>query len=58
MILQKEESGTHFKAFFERQTNDLLYAKKIVSHPFRFICNYRLLSMRRETLSVPRSGMI
>ena len=30
-MLNKEDSGPYFKAFFERQTNDLLYTKKIIS---------------------------
>ncbi len=29
-LLQKEESGSHYSAFFEQQTNDLMYAKKII----------------------------
>jgi len=30
-LLQKEESGAHYTAFFERQTQDLMYTKKIIS---------------------------
>ena len=29
-LLQKEEAGAHYTAFFERQTQDLMYAKKII----------------------------
>ena len=29
-LLQKEESGAHYTAFFERQTQDLMYTKKII----------------------------
>lgn len=29
-LLQKEESGSHYTAFFEKQTSDLMYTKKIV----------------------------
>lgn len=30
-LLNKEDSGAYFKSFFERQTNDLLYTKKIIA---------------------------
>lgn len=30
-LLQKEDSGAHYTAFFERQTQDLMYTKKIIS---------------------------
>lgn len=30
-LLTKEPSGAYFKAFFERQTSDLLYTKKIIN---------------------------
>ena len=30
-MLNKEDSGAYFKSFFERQTNDLLYTKKIIA---------------------------
>jgi hypothetical protein len=30
-LLNKEDSGAYFKAFFERQTSDLLYTKKIIA---------------------------
>jgi len=31
LLLSKEDSGAYLKTFFERQTNDLLYTKKIVT---------------------------
>lgn len=30
-LLQREDSGPHYTAFFERQTQDLMYAKNIIS---------------------------
>lgn len=30
-LLNKEDSGAYFKSFFERQTSDLLYSKKIIA---------------------------
>ncbi|CAI2365628.1 unnamed protein product [Moneuplotes crassus] len=31
LLLNKDDSGAYLKTFFERQTNDLLYTKKIIS---------------------------
>jgi hypothetical protein len=31
LVLNKDDAGSHFKSFFERQTSDMLYTKKVVA---------------------------